>query len=78
MDDKDVFRLTDAKFMHPSKALSPIKVTEFGMVMDARPLPENARRPIVVTELGMTVFLQPVTNVLVLVSITALQFSLES
>ena len=40
--------------------------------------PENELLPIEVTELGMIVFLHPLINVFVAVSIMALQFSRES
>ena len=40
--------------------------------------PEKAYSPILVTPLGMIVFLQPNTNVLLSVSIMALQLSRES
>jgi len=54
-------------------------VTLLGMVMEVRPVqPSNALPPILVTLLGMIVFLHPVIRVFVLVSIMALQLSLES
>ena len=40
--------------------------------------PENALSPMEVTELGMAVFMQPAINVLVAVSIMALQLLRES
>ena len=49
------------------------------MVMLVKPLQlENAQSPILVTELGIIVFLHPLINVFVAVSIMALQFSRES
>ena len=49
------------------------------MVTLVKPLqPENALSPIEVTELGIIVFLHPLINVFVAVSIMALQFSRES
>ena len=49
------------------------------MVTLVSPLhPENAELPIEVTELGMYVFMQPVINVLLAVSMMALQLSRES
>ena len=49
------------------------------MVTLVKPLhSSNAWLPILVTELGMIVFLQPLINVFVAVSIIALQFSRES
>ena len=54
-------------------------VTLLGMMMEVRPVQyAKAISPMLVTLLGMTVFLQPTTNVLLLVSIIALQFSRES
>ena len=64
---------------HQENAASPIEVTELGISMLVRPEhPSNAELPIEVTELGITVFLQPAINLLLAVSIMALQFSLES
>ena len=61
------------------KARSPILVTEFGMVMEVRPeQPSKAKPPILVTEFGIVVFLHPAINLLVFVSIIALQLSLLS
>ena len=49
------------------------------MVTLVKPLqPSNAQSPILVTELGIIVFLHPLINVFVAVSIMALQFSRES
>ena len=49
------------------------------MVTLVKPLqPENELLPIVVTEFGIIVFLHPLINVFVAVSIMALQFSRES
>mgnify|MGYP003432417551 CR=1 FL=1 len=49
------------------------------MVTLVKPLqPKNALPPIEVTELGIIVFLHPLINVFVAVSIMALQFSRES
>ena len=49
------------------------------MVTLVKPLqPKNARSPIEVTELGIIVFLHPLINMFVAVSIMALQFSRES
>ena len=49
------------------------------MVTLVKPLqPLNAPMPIEVTELGIIVFLHPLINVFVAVSIMALQFSRES
>ena len=49
------------------------------MVTLVKPLQfSNARSPIEVTELGIIVFLHPLINVFVAVSIMALQFSRES
>jgi len=54
-------------------------VTELGMLMAVRLVqPKNAQLPMEVTELGMVVFMQPAINVLVAVSIMALQLLRES
>ena len=54
-------------------------VTELGMLMAVRLVqPKNAQSPMEVTELGMVVFMQPAINVLVAVSIMALQLLRES
>ena len=56
-----------------------MEVTELGMVILFSPVqPEKAELPMEVTELGMVVFLQPATNVLLAVSMIALQLFLES
>ena len=60
-------------------ASSPMVVTELGIMMEVRlEQPENALSPMEVTELGMAVFMQPAINVLVAVSIMALQLLRES
>ena len=47
--------------LHPSKANSPILVTEFGMVIDVKPeQPEKAPSPILVTEFGIVIDVKPV------------------
>jgi hypothetical protein len=57
----------------------PMLVTELGMVTEVRlEQPRNASYPMLVTELGMVVFLQPVINVFVDVSMIALQLLRES
>ena len=62
-----------------ANAISPMVVTELGMLTLVRPLQEwNAILPMVVTEPGITEPLQPVINVLLAVSIMALQLSRES
>ena len=53
-------------------------VTLLGMHMEVRLQPPKALPPMLVTLLGITVFLQPVINVFVAVSIIALQLSRES
>ena len=61
------------------KAASSIVVTELGMDIDVRLLqPTNALFPMIVTVLGIIVFWQPVINLLVDVSIMALQLLRES
>ena len=62
-----------------SNAELPIEVTELGIMIEVKLLwPENAELPIEVTELGIIVFLHPIINILVSVSIIALQLFLES
>ena len=62
-----------------SKALSPISVTDEGMVMLVRlEQPRKAQPPISVTDEGMIVFLHPLISVLLSVWIMALQSSRES
>ena len=71
--------VTEVRPLQLEKALSPMEVTLLGMVTEVRPLqPEKAELPIEVTLLGITVFLVPLINVFVSVSIMALQFSRES
>jgi len=65
--------------VHSANAIHWIEVTEFGMLMAVRlERPRNAPAPMEVTELGIVVFLQPAINVLVAVSIMALQLLRES
>ena len=45
--------VTDARLLQRKNARSPIEVTLFGMVTDARLHPANARSPIEVTLFGM-------------------------
>ena len=67
------------KPLHPANAIPPISVTLSGIVIPVRPLrPINAPSPISVTPDGTFVFLQPAINVLLDVSMIALQFSLLS
>ena len=48
------------KPLQPQKALSPMDVTELGMVTEVRPLqPAKARYPMDVTELGMVTEVRP-------------------
>ena len=54
-------------------------MTELGIVKLVRPLqPSNAQSPMAVTELGMEVATQPAINVLLAVSMMALQLPRES
>jgi hypothetical protein len=70
---------TLSKELQALNANNPIVVTPLGIVMLVKELhPENEFVPMVVTLLGIIVFLQPKTNVFVVVSIIALQLSLES
>ena len=56
-----------------------MEVTELGMEMSVKPLHElNAYAPMAVTVLGMKEFWQPAINVLLAVSIMALQLPRES
>ena len=72
--------VTSVKPEQPEKALSPIDVTEFGMITEVKPppQPQKAPGPIVVTELGIIVLWHPVIRVLLSVSIIALQLLRES
>ena len=64
----------ETRSLQLENALPCIELTEPGIVMDVKPLqPLNASNLIAVTELGITVFLQPATNLLVAVSMIALQ-----
>lgn len=64
--------------LHPAKGLSTMLVTELGMLIALIAVPANATSPMLVTVLGMTVLRQPEINVLVAVSMIALQLSLLS
>ena len=62
-----------------SNAATPMHVTEVGIIMLVKPLQlKNAPSPIEITEFGMVVFWQPKINVLVAVSMMALQLFRES
>ena len=70
---------TDVRLEQPEKAIIPIVITESGIITDDRfEQPLNAPRPILITELGITVAEQPITRVLVAVSMMALQSLRES
>ena len=65
--------------LHPEKAPYPKLVTLLGISMDVKPpIPRNAFVSILVTLLGTMVDLHPCINVLVDVSMMALQSSRES
>ena len=52
--------ITSFNPLQPTKAPSPILVTEFGMVIDVKPLqPAKALFPILVTEFGMVTEFKP-------------------
>ena len=51
---------------------------ELGNVMAGRLVPRKAQKPMVLMPSGMTVFLQPVSNLFVLVSMMALHSERES
>lgn len=69
---------TEVKPVQP-KGSHPNSVTELGMVIDVKPVqPNKAKSPIDVTELGIVVVLQPKINLLLEVSIIALQLFRES
>jgi hypothetical protein len=71
--------VTDVKPSQPEKEDSPMLVTLFGMVTEVKPSqPEKALFPMLVTLFGITDELEPTINVLVAVSIIALQLSRES
>ena len=70
---------TDVRLPQPSKAKSPIMVTELLMDKETNSVqPAKDAYPIMVTEFGMIEFLQPMINVFELVSIMAWQLPLES
>lgn len=69
----------EVKLLQSEKQWSPTLVTELGMAMEVKLLqPEKQEAPRLVTEFGINVFLHPANNLLVEVSMIALQFSLES
>ena len=71
--------VTEVRPVQPLKAEFPMLVTEFGMVTEVRHLkPLKASSPMLVTELGITVLTHPFINLLLRVSIIALQLSRES
>ena len=71
--------VNETRSEHLEKAPMLIVVTELGIETSASPeQPSKALLPIVVTVLGMMVLLQPAINLLVELSIIALQPSLES
>ena len=64
--------MTEVRPLHPSKANSPILVTEFGMVIDVKPeQPEKAPSPILVTEFGIVTDVKPLQSSKTLFSIIA-------
>ena len=68
-----------AKSLQSKNANSPIAVTVLGMLILVRLVRKlNAHSPMLMMELGIVVFMQPINNVLVAVSIIALQLSRES
>ena len=67
------------KLLQSMNAQAPILVILFGLTILVRlPQPLNALSPILVIVLDIIVFIHPLINVLVAVSIIALQLSLES
>ena len=59
--------VTEVKPEQPSNALSPIEVTEAGIIIEVRPeQPSNAPSPIEVTESGIVTEVRPVQPVKVL------------
>ena len=71
--------VTFIRLVHSKNAPTWMELTELGIViLDNPEQPTNAPVPIVVIEFGMTVFMQPVINVLLDVSMMALQLSRES
>ena len=66
--------VTEARLIQSSKANSPMLTTLLGMTTEEiMCMLRKAFRPIATTSLGITVVLQPITNVLVAVSIIPLQ-----
>ena len=71
--------ITTSLKLQPLNASYCTMVTEFGMIIFFRPLqPSKDLGPIIVTLEGITVLLHPVINLLLLVSIIALQPFRES
>ena len=69
----------DVKPVQSLKTLSPILVNPSGSVMEVRPVqPQKASLSMLVTSSGIIVVLHPAINVLVEVSMIALQLSRES
>lgn len=72
-------RVMELRPVQPEKAEPPMLVTLSGSVMEAKPVqPLKAPSPMLVTPTGMTVDLHPTINVLVDVSMSALQLLRES
>ena len=71
--------VTEVKEVHPEKAYAPIDVTLFGITIEVKDEQlKKADPPIEVTLSGIIVVAQPTINLLVEVSIIALQLFLES
>ena len=69
----------EVRSVQPANALLYMDVTLLGMMMEVRPVqPKKATKPMDVTPSGIIVFMQPLINVFVAVSIMALQLFLES
>ena len=69
----------EVKLEQPEKAEEPMLVTLLGSSTEVKlEQPEKAEEPMLVTLLGMVVFWQPVINILLSLSMIALQLSLES
>jgi uncharacterized membrane protein HdeD (DUF308 family) len=69
----------EVRLLHQINASFPILVTLLGVVIEVRLLHQpNASLPMLVTLLGIIVDAHPAINVLLLVSIIALQLSRES
>ena len=69
---------TDSNEVQYANTDSPIEVTEFGISIFTKPVPQKAPEPMAVTVSGIMVAVQPATSSLVEVLMMALQLLRES